>query len=70
MCNIEIGVEIDNPSDRLAMQKYHFFKNGISPVEFRRCQMRDIQEIMEIDNAVQDREIREQKMRSAMASMR
>jgi len=49
--------------------KYKFFEAGISPDEFRKCQIRDIQDIMEIKNAIDQRAMREAKIRDMIANM-
>lgn len=50
--------------------KYKFFEQGISPREFRKCQMRDIKDIMDIKETVDSRIIRESEVREMMARMR
>ena len=50
--------------------KYKFFKAGISPQEFRKCQMRDIINIMEINNAMDTKMAREQKIKEMVARMK
>lgn len=50
--------------------KYKFFEAGISPREFRKCQIRDINDIMNIKNAVDQRAMREQKVREMVAKLR
>lgn len=49
--------------------KYKFFKVGISPQEFRKCQMTDIIDIMEINNALDTKMMREQKIKEMVARM-
>lgn len=50
--------------------KYKFFEAGIGPAEFRKCQMRDIRDIMEIKNSVDERAMREQKIQNMIGQMR
>jgi len=50
--------------------KYQFFEKGISPNEFRKCRMKDIKEIMEVKNAINERAMREQKVKNMIAKMR
>jgi len=50
--------------------KYRFFKEGISPREFRKCRMKDIVDILDIGNAVDAKTVREQKINEAMQKMR
>ncbi len=53
----------------LLWTKYKFFKAGISPHEFRKCRMRDIIDIMEINNAMDTKMAREQKIKEMIARM-
>ena len=50
--------------------KYQFFERGIGPDEFRRTQMRDIVDIMQIKNAVKEKQLREELVREMMANMK
>lgn len=50
--------------------KYKFFEAGISPTEFRKCQMRDMRDIMDIKNSVDERAMREQKIQNMIGQMR
>jgi len=54
----------------LLWNKYQFFERGISPEEFKRTQMRDMRDIMEINNAVKERQIREEKVREMIMKMK
>ena len=61
---------MDNKIEMLLWIKYKFFEAGISPNEFRECQIRDIQDIMEIKNTMDQRAMREAKIRDMIANMR
>ncbi len=50
--------------------KYQFFEKGISPHEFRKCRVRDIKEIMDIKTAIEDRAMREKKVRDMRANLK
>ena len=50
--------------------KYQFFERGIGPDEFRRTQMRDIVDIMQIKNAIKEKQLREELVREMMANMK
>ena len=50
--------------------KYLFFEAGISPREFRKCQMRDVEEIIEIKSAIEERDAREKKINKMRAQMK
>ncbi|MEK0335804.1 MAG: hypothetical protein QQN41_00005 [Nitrosopumilus sp.] len=60
----------DDNIERLLWIKYKFFKAGISPREFRKCQMRDINDIMDIKNIVNEKAMRDQKIRDMTARMK
>lgn len=49
--------------------KYKFFEAGISPNEFENCKIKDIKEIMEIKSKLEEKAMREAKIREAMAKM-
>jgi len=49
--------------------KYQFFERGISPEEFKKTQIRDLRDIMEIKNAVKEKNIREEKVREMISKM-
>ena len=50
--------------------KYKFFKLGISPREFNKCRMKDIIDVMEINNAMETKMMREQKIKEMIARMK
>ncbi len=50
--------------------KYQFFEKGISPYEFRKCRVKDIKDIMDIKEAVDEREMREKTIMEMRANMR
>ena len=49
--------------------KYKFFEAGISPHEFRKCQIRDIRDIMDIKGAIDKKALREKKIQDMIAKM-
>ena len=49
---------------------YVFFKNGISPREFRRNFIKDIEDCIDIDNAINEKGMREEQIRTMMASVK
>jgi hypothetical protein len=61
---------LENNAEMLLWVKYKFFEVGISPNEFRKCHIKDIQDIMEIKNAIDERAMREQEIRNMIASMK
>jgi len=52
------------------MWMYKCYKEGISPNEFRKCQIRDIRDIMEINDAMIEKSMREAKINELKSSMR
>jgi hypothetical protein len=60
---------LEGKEESLLWLKYKFFEEGIGPREFRKCQMRDIKEIMEIKNAVEERRQRESDIQDALSRM-
>jgi len=50
--------------------KYKFFEQGISPEEFRKCQMRDVRDIMDIKNEIEIRAQRNAKVREMISRMK
>ena len=47
-----------------------FFKNGISPREFKMNYTKDIKDCIDIDNAINEKGIREAKIKQMMANVR
>lgn len=46
--------------------KYKFFKEGISPREFMKNKMSDIKDIIDLDNAIEEKSRREQEIHNLM----
>ena len=61
---------MENSIESMMWLKYKCFEVGISPNEFRKCQIRDIKDIMELKNAVDERALREQKVREMMGTLK
>lgn len=49
--------------------KYEFFKQGIGPNEFKKAQMRDIKDIIDIENEINERKQREGAVQDAIANL-
>jgi len=49
--------------------RYKFFEAGISPREFRKCRMRDIEEIMDIKRTIEERQARESEIQNLINRM-
>ncbi len=60
------GFPLENPMEAMLWAKYQFFERGIGPDEFRRSQIRDIKDIMQIKNAVKEKQLREEKVQEMM----
>jgi hypothetical protein len=50
--------------------KWLYWKKGISTREFKNEYLNDIKDVIEINNAVEEKQLREQKVRSMMNNMR
>jgi len=50
--------------------KYRFWDKGISPREFNKIKMKDIQDIMDIDNAIEGKKSRELAIQEAMHKLK
>ena len=53
-----MGFKTNDKAEILLLWKHRFWEKGISPSQFRKCQMRDIIEIMDIDNAYKSKKSR------------
>ncbi len=60
------GFPLESSAEALLWAKCQFFERGIGPEEFRRSQMRDIKDIMQIKNAVIEKRIREEEVQKMM----
>ena len=65
-----MGFIIENSAEGMLWLKYKFFEQGISPHEFRKCQMRDIKDIMDIKDTIDSKAMREVEVRDMIARMR
>jgi len=65
----EIGFKLHG-EDLLDWWKYLFWTKGISTNEFRRCQIRDIKTVMEIDNVICEKKNREKAVQKAMSNVK
>jgi len=50
--------------------KNKFFRKGISPNDFRKCQMRDILDILEIESEINEKQKREQEVLDLINKMK
>jgi len=63
-------LNFSNREENLLWTKHLFWEKGISPNEFRKCQMRDIKDIMDIENSKQIKIQRERKIKELEAQMK
>ena len=47
--------------------KHKFFEKGISTNEFKKCQMRDIRDVLDISSEINSKKIREQEIQDIIA---
>lgn len=52
--NPQRGFKLEE-SEKLLWWKYLFWEKGIDPNTFKKCQMRDIKDIMDIKNAIESK---------------
>jgi len=50
--------------------KYKFFKEGISPLEFNKIKMSDINDVLDINNAMELKMKAEEKVRNLIGRMK
>ena len=67
---MQMGFKIKDPQEILMWKMYKAYQAGISPYEFRKCNMDDLNTTFEIQKAVNEKLERERKTREAMARMR
>jgi len=67
-CNPENGISFKEKQEALLFWKWVYFKNGISTREFKREQIRDIRDVMDIDNAIQEKKISQKKLQDLINS--
>ena len=64
-----MGFEINDPQEAMMWRMYQAYQQGISPHEFRKCNMEDLSNISDIQKAVTEKLNRERKVQEAMARM-
>ena len=52
------------------MMKVEAWKNGISPNEFKKCKLKDLRDISDINQAIGDKKQREHIIQTMMSNMR
>lgn len=69
-CSPEIGFILSGNEEIHLYYKWVFWKKGITGKEFRSEWKRDIKDIMAIEDAVNQRELREAQLRKLMANVK
>ena len=67
---MQMGFTLNDPQEIMMWKMYNAYKVGISPAEFMKCNMDDLNTISEIQNAVNEKTNRNRKVMEAMAGMR
>ena len=70
LCNPEIGFQLSGVAEALLFYKWLYWKNGISAREFRHEWERDVFDIMQIDGAVNQKELREAQINKLISKVR
>lgn len=60
---------MESKSELLLWYKYKFYSKGIGPREFNNSKMSDIQDIIDIENAINEKQKRETSIQDALRSM-
>lgn len=68
--NPKFGFIIESHLENMMWLKNKFFESGISPHEFRKCQMRDINDIINIKDALNEKRGREREVQNLINSMK
>ena len=64
-----MGFTLENKAEALLWLKHKFWLKGIGPEQFKKAQMRDIMDIMDIEGAISERKEREGAIQDAINSM-
>ena len=64
---MNFGFEITDPKEILIWKMYNAYQQGISPNEFRKCNMDDLNDVLDIKKSVDKKIERERKVRNAMS---
>ena len=70
MCDPEIGFEVTDPNIVMLLWKHKYWKAGIPCHQFRKDQKRDIIDVMDIENAINEKAGRVAKVNALMNKMR
>lgn len=68
--NPNIGFKLESNKEVLIWLKYQAWEKGISPFEFKKIQIRDLHDIIDIKNAMDEKSQREQNIQNMMRGMK
>lgn len=69
-CNPEMGFKISNMGEMLLYFRWLYWKNGICSRDFNLENFKDVKDIIEIDNAVKSKELRESQINKMMSKVK
>ncbi|NOR84700.1 hypothetical protein GQ473_01140 [archaeon] len=70
MCDPKKGFKLKTPQETLMWWRFMCFEKGICPRDARKTYMKDIREILEIKNAISEKQIRQQQIEKMMNNIR
>ena len=68
--NSESGFQLSGKEELILFNKWKFWRNGISPTEFNKISTRDLIDIVEIDNAINEKAMREKEVNKLLRNIR
>jgi hypothetical protein len=69
ICNPEHGFALDDKYEAILWYKWLYWSKGISTREFKKEFMADINDVMAINSAINEKNLREKKLRQLMANV-
>lgn len=70
MCNPEIGFRFSTSKEALLFWKWVYWKKGISTKVFRQEWLKDVADVMEINSAIDQKEMREREIQKMVSKIR
>ncbi len=65
-----MGFKLSGAGEALLFWKWLYWKNGISGRQFREEWIRDVHDIMDVNNAVSEKELREKQMQKLISQVK
>lgn len=65
-----MGFELENLREALLFWKWLYWKNGITTRSFLQERITDVRDVVEINGAIEQKQIRESKIRSMASKVR